>query len=150
MTSVTPYQHTCHSMATCLLSIGEATNNMATAHIGEVYYSSNSYVRCVKQDLKPCTYTGFDTVVCSITLQTQLQDGQAPAAAGEQQASQLLIISGFGLMKLLETLDKQPLHGSLLGSTCLQARQPQACWQHVLAAASGKQAEHKFQIRPRD
>ena len=32
---------------------------------------------------------------------------------------QPLIISDVGAMKLLEALDKQALHGSLLGSSCL-------------------------------
>lgn len=54
-----------------------------------------------------------------MTVQAHLQEAKALAAAAEQQALQLMIIGGFGPMKLLETLDKQPLHGSLLGSSCL-------------------------------
>lgn len=72
-------------------------------------------MRCVKQGPEVYTYTALDSVIvmCSIRLQAHLQDGQAPATADEQQALQPLIISGFGPMKLLETLDQQPLHDPL-------------------------------------
>lgn len=72
----------------------------------------------VKQKLEAETYTAVP--YCS---RLQAQGTQPAAASSEQQALQSLIIGGSGPLKLLQKLNKQPLHGYFADRYQLQARQ---------------------------